>query len=53
MLHGGGVGLSAASVEEFRSEVEILRGIDHPQIVRLYGACLSPPRMAGVCSPGD
>jgi serine/threonine protein kinase len=26
--------------------VEILRGIDHRRIVRLFGACLTPPRMA-------
>ena len=46
VLHGGGVGMSQHALDEFRREVEILKGINHPHIVRLFGACLTPPRMA-------
>lgn len=46
MLHSGGAGLSRGCVDEFQREVEILKGIDHRRVVRLFGACLTPPRMA-------
>lgn len=46
LLHRGGVGATSPQLVEFRREIDILRSLDHPRIVKVLGACLAPPRMS-------
>ena len=46
LLHRGGVGATRPQLVEFRREIDILRSLDHPRIVKVLGACLAPPRMS-------
>jgi len=38
-------GLKEKELADFRSEVEILAKLSHPNVVALYAACLTPPNM--------
>ena len=46
LLHRGGVGATNEQLVEFRREIDMLRGLDHPRIVKVLGACVQPPRMS-------
>ena len=46
LLHRGGVGATNEQLGEFRREIDMLRGLDHPRIVKVLGACVQPPRMS-------
>ena len=46
LLHRGGVGATNEQLAEFRREIDMLRGLDHPRIVKVLGACVQPPRMS-------
>ncbi|KAG2432336.1 hypothetical protein HYH02_013055 [Chlamydomonas schloesseri] len=41
---GGGGGAASRVVTAFRQEVEVLARLQHPNVVRLLAACMTPPR---------
>ncbi|KXZ52736.1 hypothetical protein GPECTOR_8g129 [Gonium pectorale] len=38
-------GMSESLIRSFAQEVEVLGRCDHPNVVRLLAACLTPPRL--------
>ena len=42
-------GSHSVQLETFKREVDVLSMVDHPNVVKLYGACLCPPNNVFIC----